>query len=321
MNTRQLFLPRPFRILFKKGRRIGARIRASLLTLKLNAGFPYWIAAYLSEQALSGSVVLSKQGVLGILTSKQYLRFAQSPKARKRLKQEIEGWRSMRAAGHGDMVVRFMEAHELPEGLVISAEPLSPVSAEQHLQVIFPIVRRLAAAATPRTPEKLPESIIAGLAFAKDVGADLVRNFVAEEELQAAFSQPLLTGHFHKDLHWCNVLHRNGEPVLIDLKKCQPDRLLCLDIINIACMSLTATTGANVVSLAYDAHRRGWSDLELAPLLSLVDLPRTLWGPAYVLHTAGLYRLKRSAWGEEVLFRRILQQDWCRFSTNPRTSD
>ena len=33
--------------------------------------------------------------------------------------------------------------------------------------------------------------------------------------------------------------------VLIDLKKCQPGRLLCLDLLNMACLSLAARTGGS----------------------------------------------------------------------------
>jgi len=312
MNARQLFLPRPLRIIFKKGRRVRARVRGSWLTLKLKAGYPKWIAAYLAEQGLSGKVVVAKQGVLGVLTPQQYLRFTNTPKARKRLGQEMEGWTRLRAAGYADIIAGFMESRELADGLVVSAEPLSPISEENHLQIMLPLARRLVDAAAPRVPEKLPESISAGLTFAREVGVHLFGSPAAEQEFEAAFSRPLLTGYSHRDLHWRNVLHRKGQPVLIDLKKCQPDRLLCLDILNLACLSLAAVNGANVVTQAHEAHQRGWRDADLQPFLSLVDLPRSFWGPAYMLHVAGLYRLNRQSpsWSTDMLFRQVLQRDW-----------
>ncbi len=288
---------------------MGVRSRAVVLTLRLRAGFPRWVARELAAQGLRGRVVVAKQGVLGVITPAAYLRFTDAPKAKARLADEVANWRRLHDAGFGDIIARFMEIRELEHGMVVSVEPLAPIEKESHLEMMAPLVRRLAAASAPAAPEKLPDSIAAGLALAREIG---VAN-LPEGALLDAFSRPLLTGYSHQDLHWRNVLQRKGEPVLIDLKKCQAGRLLCLDILNMACLSLAATNGANVVSQAHEAHRRGWRDADLAPILSLVDLPRSLWGPAYVLHVAGLYRLRQkgaTAWGEEMLFRRALEQDW-----------
>ena len=267
------------------------------------------MARELAAQGLRGRVVVAKQGVLGIITPVAYLRFTQSAKAINRLADEVMNWRRLNEAGFGDIIARFMDIRELEHGTVVSVEPLAPIAKDNHLEMMLPLVRRLAAAAAPVPRQELPDGIAAGLALAREIGiSDL-----PEQELRDAFSSPLLTGISHQDLHWRNVLHRNGEPVLIDLKKCQPGRLLSLDILNMACLSRAATNGANVVAQAHEAHRRGWSDAKLAPILSLVDLPRNLWGPAYVLHVAGQYRLRQqgaSAWAEEMLFRRALEKDW-----------
>jgi hypothetical protein len=313
MKIRQLFLPRPLRVLFKKGRRAGVHARSVAMTLRLRAGFPRWVAAHLARRGLRGRVVVAKQGVLGVLTPGEYLRFTQGPKARARLLEEVENWSRMAEAGFADIIPRFMQLQDLPEGLVLATEPLLPIAREGHVGTMLPLVRRLATAATPLMHHGLPETVEEGLRFASEAGAARDESFISEDELRAAFARPLLTGLSHQDLHWRNVLQRNGEPVLVDLKKCEPGRLLCLDILNMACLSLAARTGGNVVSQAYAAQRRGWDDAELAPVLALVDLPRRAWGPAYFLHVAGLYRLRRqgkSGWGEEVLFRRVMEQDW-----------
>lgn len=312
MNARQLFLPRPLRILFKRGRRIRARMRGHWLTLKLKAGHPRWVASHLAELGEPGRVVVAKQGVLGVLTPQRYLRFTQVPKSRMRLEREFEGWTRMKAAGYGDILVRFMNVNELPEGLVVATEPLSTIDERQHLEIMLPLVQRLVSGATPKVPEKLPASIAAGLDYAREAGIDLAAHHIDEAALRQAFSRPLLTGYSHRDLHWRNVLQRDGQPVLIDLKKCEPDRLLCFDILNMACLSLAATNGANVATQAHEAHLRNWDDPELQPILSLVDLPRALWGPAFTLHVAGLFRLKTqsSSWGTDVLLRQVLQRDW-----------
>lgn len=310
MKIRQLFLPRPLRVLFKKGRRAGVQVRGAVLTAGLRAGFPRWVACDLARQGLSGRIVVAKQGVLGVITPSAYLRYATTAKARLRLTEEAANWQRMREQGFGDIIARFADSRELPEGMVLAMEPLAPIAKEGHTRMMLPLVRRLVAASVPQHHAELPSSIAAGLDLAHELGS---LPPASETELRAAFADPLRTGHSHQDLHWRNVLHRRGEPVLIDLKKCQPGRLLCLDLLNMACLSLAARTGGNVLSLAHEAHRAGWNDPDLAPLLALVDLPRAVWGPAYVLHLSGIYRLGRKAepgWAEDVLFRRILEQDW-----------
>jgi hypothetical protein len=312
MNARQLFLPRPLRILFKRGRRIRARMRGHWLTLKLEAGHPRWVASYLAELGVPGRVVVEKQGVLGVLTPQQYLRFTELPKSRMRLEREVEGWTRMKAAGYGDILVSFMDVRNVPEGLVVATEPLAAIDEKRHLETMLPLVQRLVRGAAPKAPEKLPDSIAAGLDFAREAGIDLAAHHIDEADVRQAFSRSLLTGYSHRDLHWRNVLQRNGKPVLIDLKKCEPDRLLCFDILNMVCLSLAATDGANVATQAYEAHLRNWNDPALQPFLDLVDLPRSLWGPAFTLHVAGLFRLKAqsSSWGTDVLLRQVLQRDW-----------
>ena len=229
MKIRQLFLPRTVRMLFKKSRWAGVSMRARVLTWGLHLGLPRWVAKHVAARGGSGRVVVSKQGVMGIVTAQEYLRFTREEKARHRLREEFESWQLMRRSGFADLIARFMELRELPEGLVLAAEPLWPIGKEARHNYMLPVAQRFAAAANPLPHEALPPTIAAGLSLARmAMGGALPENFATESELAEAFRKPLLTGFSHQDLHWRNVLDRDGRPVLIDLKKCQPGRILAL---------------------------------------------------------------------------------------------
>ena len=72
-------------------------------------------------------------------------------KARHRLREEFESWQLMRRSGFADLIARFMELRELPEGLVLAAEPLLPFGKEARHNYMLPVAQR---SPLPRTPSR-----------------------------------------------------------------------------------------------------------------------------------------------------------------------
>ncbi len=206
--------------------------------------------------------------------------------------------------------------HDLGDRVILASELLASIPKDERSRYMFPIVEKLVAAASPIRHENLPPTILAGLQFAHQVqGAALPEKFISERELGTIFSKPLRTGLSHQDLHWRNVMRRGCEPILIDLRKCRTGRIIALDILNMACLSMATQQRANIVQQAYTAHQKDWNNPELRAMLDLVDLPRQSWGPVYALHVIGQYATKRR-WAPKptsgVLFRWLLSLDWTR---------
>ena len=64
---------------------------------------------------------------------------------------------------------------------------------------------------------------------------------------------------------------------------------------------------------AHGLHQKGWHVPLVADILALVDLPRHIWGPAYVLHVMGIYAAGKglqASGASAVLFRRLLALNW-----------
>jgi len=315
MKTRQLFLPRPLRLLHKKSRMALVRWNKHLLNFALRVGFPGWIAQDLASRQISGMALRLKKGTLLVATPKALLRYASNEKAVNRLRRELEGWQRMGAAGFGTLIPRSMEMRNIsPERAILSSEMLSPIPREEHMPYMLPVVRVLHARADVRTEQDLPGSVEGGLALARQVlGGELPASFMTEAELAGCFRQPLRRGYSHADLHWRNVMRRREEPVLVDLKKCSDNRVLALDILNMACQTMATLHGGNVLSQSFRGQSSNWSEPALAELITLVDLPRAHWGPLYVLHALGLHALRHGGTpnaASAALFRKLLNRDW-----------
>lgn len=315
MNWKQLLLPRAVHSAFKRARRAKTALAKPWLTMQLRLGRPQPMARYLGASRKDSEVIRSKQGILYVTAGPRFVRFAAEPRAVAKLEREYEMWRVLLADGLAAILPNTMSLHDVAGGKILESDRLRPIAKEEHAAVALPIVEALLAKARPEVPGGLPATIEAGLDFARQIsGGALPVSFARESDIRDAFARPLKTGISHKDLHYRNVMRDDaGRPVLIDLKSCEPGRVVAIDLLALACKNLQAQGKQTLVDAAFAAQQRDWRLPELDAILALVDLPRPLWGQIYLLQLIGLHATKR---GEDTnslsraLFQRILDKDW-----------
>lgn len=317
MNWKQLLFPRAVHSAFKRARRAKTALAKPWLTAQLRLGRPAPLARYLGALRHGSQVVRKKQGIVYAVAGDRFVRFAAGPRAMAKLGREYDMWQTLRREGLAAILPHSLALHDVPGGKILESDRLRPIAKEEHAAVALPIVQALLSKARPAVPSGLPATIEAGLAFARQVsGGALPQSFASESDIRDAFARPLMTGISHKDLHYRNVMRDDqGKPVLIDLKSCEPERVVAIDLLALACKNLQAQGKQTLVDAAFAAQQRSWRVNELEPILALVDLPQPLWGQIYLLNVIGLHATKRKG-GEGVdpfsraLFLRILAKDW-----------
>jgi hypothetical protein len=317
MDWKHIVMPQSLRRALKWARAGRSRHSARLLDLLLRAGRPAELARALRDRPGPVRAVLFKQGILSLAGPDRFYRYARGGSGAAKLEREHEGWRLLRGAGLGGIVVPAMRLERLGRGVLLETPLLRPVALENQVETSRPLIAALVRAARPMRHRALPPTVAAGLDLVRRVaGGTVPESFVSEVALREAFSAPLLTGISHRDLHCRNVMRgEDGRPVLIDLKSCAPEQVLALDLLIFACKYLAIRDRVNVVEHAFELQRLGWDMPALEPVLSLIDLPRPLWGPAVTLHALGQVDLRRSEPAAPPavlggLLRRLLQRDW-----------
>ncbi|MFZ5675471.1 MAG: hypothetical protein ACOZAM_21140 [Pseudomonadota bacterium] len=317
MNWKQLLFPSQLRSWMKRGRRLKAAATRPVLTLLLFAGWPSPVSNYLGPRRFRARLYLFKQGIWSYVVGDRFVRFASDPRAADKLQLEYSMWNQLRELGLAAVLPRSVVLHAERASKILETDLLSLISKEEHVAVTLPIMRELVAAAKPMVHNTMPETISAGLRLGGLISeGTLPDSFANEAQIRECFAQPLLTGASHRDLHHLNVMRDvDGRPVLIDLKSCDLNRILAIDLLNFACKYLQARSRQNYLEVAFAVHQSDWHVPELEPVMALVDLPRPLWGQILVLHGLGLHALKlRSpdAVGMHIQrpLRRILARDW-----------
>lgn len=316
MNWKQLFLPQPVHSAFKHARRLKTAIMKPWLTLLLRLGWPRPAARELAARRFKSRVVRKKQGILGVVAEGRFLRFATNARGIVRLEREFAMWNLLRENGLAAILPRFVVLHDRGSMKILETELLQPIRKEDHAAVSLPIIEALMAAARPVVPGKLPAEIEAGLQFARDIsGGVLPSSFASESDIRDAFARPLMTGISHQDLHYRNAMRdADGRPVLIDLKSCGSDRIVSMDLLVLACKYLQAQGRQTMLDAAYSGQQQNWRITEVEPILTLVDLPRLLWGQILALRFIGLSTLRRDPTDINPLFQkllmRVLDKDW-----------
>ena len=163
----------------------------------------------------------------------------------------------------------------------------------------------------------MPATIGAGLRLGRLVSRGaLPDSFVSEDEIRDCFARELLTGVSHRDLHYRNVMRDvDGRPVLIDLKSCDFNKIISVDLLNFACKYIQARGRWNYLDGAFTLQQPGWHVPELAPVLALIDLPRPLWGQLLTLHAFGQLSVRLKSASDinphfEKSLLRILSKNW-----------
>ncbi len=317
MDWKQIVAPRRLRSGLKWARRSKAALLGPALTGLIALGLPRPLAGYLRRCGARGRVVLYKQGIVSVIAGRRFLRFARRQGGKAKLQREFDAWCRLGELGLDPILPRSVLLHRLGSALLLDAGLLFPIGLAEQMAMSLPVVHALAGAARPALHGRLPATVDAGLRFSRLVsGGALPESFASEDAIREAFARPLRTGISHRDLHLRNVM-RDAEdrPVLIDLKSCAHEQILALDLLNFACKYLSVRNQRNVVENAFALQRRGWRLPAIEPVLALIDLPRSLWGPIFTLHAVGQVASKGEA-DDAVnpilgrLLLRLLSRDW-----------
>jgi len=316
MNWKQL-LPKSAYSSFKRARLLKRAVVRPCLTLLLRLGWPRTLAEYLGSRRFHGRVFLYRQGILSVAASDRFVRFATEQRPMDKLHREYSMWRLLREHGLERIVVRTMTFQACANGKVLETDLLRPVPREEQVAVTMPIVHALMAAAKPTVHKGMPATVEAGLQLARVIAEGaLPSSFASEAEIRNSFAQELMTGISHRDIHSRNIMRDvDGRPVLIDLKSCEVNRVVSLDLIIFACKYRQVRRLENLVESAFLLQQQGWRVTELEPVLDLVDLPRPFWAQIFVLHFMGLQALKLDSLDNvnplfRKLFFRILSRNW-----------
>lgn len=317
MNRKQLFFPRQVRSWLKRARGIKSAILGRYFTILLHLGWPAPVAMYLGQRRTQGRALLYKQGIQSYVVADRFVRFAASPRPIGKLQKEYSMWCQMREQGLESILQRSVEFHGDKGGKILETDLLLPVSREEQVAVTLPIIRTLVDTAKPVTHNDVPATIGAGLQLSRLITrGSLPDSFVSEAEIKDCFARELMTGISHRDLHYRNVMRDfDGRPVLIDLKSCDPSKVISVDLLNFACKYIQARGRWNYLDAAFALQQPEWHVPELEPVLALVDLPRSLWGQLLVLHAMGQHALKLEAPADmsrsfEKPLLRILAKNW-----------
>lgn len=317
MNRKQLFFPRQVRSWLKGARGLKSVLLGRYFTVLLQAGWPAPLSKYLGRRRFEGRAVLYKQGILSYVVAGRYVRFATSPRSSDKMRREFSMWCQLREHGLETIVQRSAEFHDGEDGKILETDLLSPISREEQMAVTLPIIATLVASAKPVMHNDMPATIGAGLQLSRLIArGSLPDSFACEDEIRDCFARKLMTGISHRDLHYRNVMRDNdGRPVLIDLKSCDFNKVISIDLLNFACKYVQARGRWNYLDGAFTVQQPEWRVPELDPVLALVDLPRSLWGQLLVLHAMGLHALKLKSVNDinphfEMSLLRILSKNW-----------
>lgn len=287
------------------------------LTVLLRMGRPLPLAGHLGVDRSRARVVLHKQGIWSIYAGERFFRYSTKPRAVAKLQKEHAMWRLLRAQGLADIVQKTATLSDCGAGKILETTLLRQIEIADQVKMTLPIIRALVEVARPAVPQAVPPTVEAGIRLGRMAcGGRLPSSFASESAIRNCFARELRTGVSHQDLHVYNVMQdADGKPVLIDLKSCDADRVVSIDILVFAGKYIQARMFDNLLECVFSAQQQGWRVNELDPVLAFVDLPRRYWSHILLLHlmgagwVAGRQQEEMSPLSRQ-LYRRVLSRNW-----------
>lgn len=317
MKWKQLVLPRYLYRIYKLGRLWKNQAKLPWLTMLLRFGRPLPLARQLGNDRTQARVVLHKQGIWSIVAGERFIRYTTKPKSVGKLQREHAMWRLLRERGLADVTQPSIVIAECGPGMAIETGLLRQISMDDQVAMTVPIMRALMAAARPAVPRVLPPTVEAGIRRGRQAcGGELPASFASENAIRDCFARPLRIGMSHQDLHLYNVMQdADGKPILIDLKSCDADRIVSIDILVFAGKYIQARRFDNLLECVFWAQQKDWRIDDLEPALALLDLPRAYWSHILMLHLMGAgpagadESLEMNPLSRQ-LYQRMLSRDW-----------
>jgi hypothetical protein len=318
MKWKQLILPRHLYRAYKLGRLWKNQAKLPGLTVLLRCGRPLSLARHLGSDRPRARVILHKQGIWSIVAGARFIRYAAKPKSVAKLQKEHAMWRFLREHGLADMVQTSIGLSACGQGVALETGLLRQIGMDDQVAMTVPIMRALMAAAKPAIPAALPPTVETGIRLGRlACGGELPASFAPESAIRDCFARQVRIGVSHQDLHIYNVMQdAGGMPILIDLKSCNVDRIVSIDILMFAGKYMQARMFDNLLECVFSAQQRGWRMAELEPALALIDLPRAYWSHILILHLMGVGATDTGGSEPEIspitrqLYQRMLSRDW-----------
>lgn len=318
MKWKQFILPRHLYRIYKLGRLWKNQAKLPWLTMLLRFGRPSPLARQLGTDRRQARVILHKQGIWSIAAGARFIRYTTKPKSVAKLQKEHAMWHLLRERGLTDMVQPSIVLSTCGRGVALETGMLRQIEMDDQVAMTVPIMRALMAAAKPTIPGALPPTVEAGIRLGRlACGGELPASFASESAIRDCFARQLRIGVSHQDLHVYNVMQdAGGKPILIDLKSCDVDRIVSIDILMFAGKYIQARMFDNLLECVFSAQQRGWRVAELEPALALIDLPRAYWSHILILHLMGVGSAGTDGNQKEIssisrqLYQRILSRDW-----------
>lgn len=318
MKWKQLVLPRHFYRIYKLGRLWKNQAKLPWLTTLLRSGRPLPLARQLGADRARARVILHKQGIWSIAAGERFIRYTAKPKSMAKLRREHAMWRLLRERGLADIVQPAIGLSACGRGVALETGLLRQIGMDDQVAMTVPIMRALMAAAKPTIPGALPPTVEAGIRLGRlACGGELPASFASESAIRDCFARQLRIGVSHQDLHVYNVMQdAGGKPILIDLKSCDVDRIVSIDILMFAGKYIQARMFDNLLECVFSAQQQGWRMAELEPALALIDLPRAYWSHILILHLMGAGSADTDGSEQEIspisrqLYQRMLSRDW-----------
>lgn len=318
MKWKQLILPRHLYRIYKLGRLWKNQAKLPWLTMLLRFGRPLPLARQLGSDRPQARVILHKQGIWSIVAGARFIRYTTKPKSVAKLQKEHAMWCLLREHGLADMVQPSIRLSTCGQGVALETGLLRQIGMDDQVEMTVPIMRALMAAAKLAVPDALPPTVEAGIRLGRQAcGGELPASFAPESAIRDCFARQLRIGVSHQDLHVYNVMQDvGGKPILIDLKSCDVDRIVSIDILMFAGKYIQARMFDNLLECVFSAQQRGWRVAELEPALALIDLPRAYWSHILILHLMGVGSADTQGSEQEIspisrqLYQRMLSRDW-----------
>jgi len=265
MGWDNLLLPRPMRKLNTSWRRRKAAALGAVLSRQLSSRDPRFafplspsglrdLSGLLGGGGLAVSAARYKQRILSFACEDVFVRYSRHRGGVRRLGQEYRSWTTMRALGLEGISPPSMLLRQLEGGVVLCTERLEEFPCADDLSPFEHVIPPLVSAAGHAVPG-LPATLRRGFEILGHVNAGrLPAGFLPEEEIRSHFERPLRVGFFHGDLHIGNVMRaEDGRTVLIDLKSCEEDRVVALDVLHFVVRHWPEDAGYNRNSRAVRA--------------------------------------------------------------------
>ena len=234
-------------------------------------------------------LVRYKRGVYCMTISDRYVRAARRTSGRRLLERELAAWERARALGISALGSPWLRRVDCSDGWTVVSDRVMELLPREAIWKALPgVVCPMVDCASERRVAP-PMEVEFGRALMAEASKGIeVRGLPSIEVLQKCFAAPQRVGFFHCDLGPHNVMVCDGRYTLIDLKSCESDRFIDLELIRLLVRIYPEHHSNSLAVKAFKAQADDWHRPEAAQLASLIRLPREWWAGIYLYFAIGM---------------------------------